>query len=102
MTYAAFCADRDPQGDPGNQMRQASWRLASGPARIVLVTLEDLWLEREPQNVPGTTSDERPNWRRKMSRRWPEITTAEDVLSVLREVERRRKCDSGLAVEPTR
>jgi hypothetical protein len=26
--------------------------------------VEDLWLERRPQNVPGT-SRERPNWRRK-------------------------------------
>jgi 4-alpha-glucanotransferase len=32
-------------------------------AVMVLVNLEDLWLERRPQNVPGT-STERPNWRR--------------------------------------
>jgi 4-alpha-glucanotransferase len=38
--------------------------LAASPARIVLVNLEDLWLETEPQNVPGTTT-ERPNWRRR-------------------------------------
>ncbi len=30
---------------------------------MVLVNLEDLWLEERPQNVPGTT-DEYPNWRR--------------------------------------
>jgi 4-alpha-glucanotransferase len=30
----------------------------------VLINLEDLWLEKRPQNVPGT-STERPNWRRK-------------------------------------
>jgi 1,4-alpha-glucan branching enzyme len=29
-----------------------------------LVNLEDLWLEREPQNVPGTR-EERLNWQRK-------------------------------------
>lgn len=39
--------------------------LMHGPSRIVLLNLEDLWLEPEPQNVPGT-SDERPNWRRKL------------------------------------
>jgi 4-alpha-glucanotransferase len=41
----------------------ATLDLARGPAAVVLVNLEDLWLESAPQNVPGT-SDERPNWRR--------------------------------------
>jgi len=38
--------------------------LSASPARVVLVNLEDLWLEREPQNVPGTR-EERLNWQRK-------------------------------------
>ncbi len=38
--------------------------LAKSLARVVLVNLEDLWGETEPQNVPGTYR-ERPNWRRK-------------------------------------
>src|SRR5688572_4625782 len=38
--------------------------LAKSPAETVLVTLEDLWQEERPQNIPGT-STERPNWRRK-------------------------------------
>jgi len=37
--------------------------LGSSPAAIVLVNLEDLWFEREPQNRPGTGL-EQPNWRR--------------------------------------
>ncbi|HEX4263620.1 MAG TPA: 4-alpha-glucanotransferase [Verrucomicrobiae bacterium] len=40
-----------------------AWLWASR-SEIVLVTMEDLWLETRPQNVPGTSS-ERPNWRRK-------------------------------------
>jgi 4-alpha-glucanotransferase len=40
-----------------------AWLKARKP-EIVLINLEDLWLERRPQNVPGTSS-ERPNWRRK-------------------------------------
>jgi hypothetical protein len=51
------------------------WRwseeLAAGPADVFLATLEDIWLEREPQNVPGTFGDEAPNWRRRMSSTWP-------------------------------
>ena len=40
-----------------------SWLRASR-SETLLVTMEDLWLETRPQNVPGTSS-ERPNWRRK-------------------------------------
>lgn len=32
--------------------------------RLLLINLEDLWLEPAPQNIPGTV-DEYPNWRRK-------------------------------------
>ena len=39
--------------------------LAASPAQITLINLEDLWLEEQPQNVPGT-SHEKPNWRRRM------------------------------------
>jgi 4-alpha-glucanotransferase len=47
-----------------------AWLKAS-PAEIALISLEDLWFELRPQNVPGTSS-ERPNWRRKskMSLEW--------------------------------
>jgi 4-alpha-glucanotransferase len=41
-------------------------RLGDSNAGLVLATLEDLWLEREPQNVPGTTGER--NWRRRSSR----------------------------------
>jgi 4-alpha-glucanotransferase len=40
--------------------------LARGPSEVMLVTLEDLWLERKPQNVPGTYR-ERPNWLRPLA-----------------------------------
>ena len=38
--------------------------LLESDADLVAVNLEDLWLEEEPQNVPGRV--ERPNWRRKL------------------------------------
>jgi 4-alpha-glucanotransferase len=40
--------------------------LARGPSEVMLVTLEDLWLEQAPQNVPGTYR-ERPNWLRPLA-----------------------------------
>ncbi len=50
-----------------------TWLKAS-PAEITLISLEDLWLETRPQNVPGT-SRERPNWRRKAKLSLEEMTT---------------------------
>jgi 4-alpha-glucanotransferase len=57
-----------------HEILDASLRwLAEGPARHVLVSLEDLWLEALPQNVPGTGDSERPNWRRKFARTLEEL-----------------------------
>ncbi len=58
-------------------------RLARSPARMVLVNLEDLWQESEPQNVPGTHT-ERPNWQRKAKLGFEELSTRPDVVEALR------------------
>ncbi|MFV2040145.1 MAG: 4-alpha-glucanotransferase, partial [Acidimicrobiales bacterium] len=42
-----------------------SW-LGASASPLVVVWLEDLWLETEPVNIPGSTSAQRPNWRRPM------------------------------------
>lgn len=39
--------------------------LATGPAEVVLVSLDDIAHEEVPHNVPGTTT-ERPNWQRRV------------------------------------
>jgi 4-alpha-glucanotransferase len=39
--------------------------LAGSESAVVTVSVEDLWLETRPQNVPGTTKDQEPNWRRR-------------------------------------
>jgi len=64
--------------------------LAASEAREVVVTLEDLWLETRPQNVPGTV-DEHPNWRRRATRTLEEIRTDPHVLGVLGDVDRIRR-----------
>ena len=56
----------------------------------MLVNLEDLWGETEPQNVPGTT-DERPNWRRKARLGFEELSTDPEVLATLRRVDELRR-----------
>jgi 4-alpha-glucanotransferase len=52
--------------DEERAMGGAMIDLARSPAEVMLVTLEDLWLERAPQNVPGTYH-ERPNWLRPLT-----------------------------------
>jgi 4-alpha-glucanotransferase len=64
--------------------------LAAGPARMVLVNLEDLWHETEPQNVPGT-HEERPNWRRKARYAFEEFSTRADVVEPLKRVDELRR-----------
>lgn len=50
-------------GDEASLERELR-RLVASPAALVNVALEDLWLESEPQNVPGTSLPERRNWSR--------------------------------------
>lgn len=64
--------------------------LAKSSARIVLVNLEDLWGETEPQNVPGTYR-ERPNWRRKTKYPLEVFTEMPIVHRVLDTVRRMRQ-----------
>jgi 4-alpha-glucanotransferase len=59
--------------------------LGASPAQIVLVNLEDLWLEMEAQNLPGTRL-EYPNWRRKARFRFEEFRNLPDVVNILAEV----------------
>ena len=68
---SAVAAALGRPASPGRALRALLLHLAAGPARLVLVDLEDLWLEREPQNRPGTGPAE-GNFRRRWTRRWPE------------------------------
>jgi 4-alpha-glucanotransferase len=83
------------EGDPLDPAVEAEvidrWMiwLAGTEAEYVLVNLEDLWSEREPQNVPGTV-DEKPNWRRKARLSLEQIRHDSRVLRVLSELRRLR------------
>lgn len=93
---AAFLRSRgflDP-GQNGDDlfvvMRAVTLYLASSDARNMLVNLEDLWLETEPQNVPGTVGPPWSNWRRKLRYSTDGFATQERILEVLRAVDRAR------------
>ncbi len=64
--------------------------LATSQAKIVLVNLEDLWLETQPQNVPGTKA-EYPNWRRKARYTFEEFCQMPQVVDTLRTVDKLRR-----------
>ncbi|MBI4188283.1 MAG: 4-alpha-glucanotransferase [Chloroflexi bacterium] len=64
--------------------------LAASQARLVLVNLEDLWLEIQPQNVPGTVT-EHPNWQRKARYSFEEFCQMPQVTDTLRMVNMVRK-----------
>lgn len=63
--------------------------LAASNAPLVFVNLEDLFLERGAQNVPGTTS-EHPNWRRKIALSLEEAFASDRVQQILTRVDRAR------------
>ena len=66
-------------------------RLARSAAGMVIVNLEDLWLEPNPQNVPGTGPREHPNWRRRSRYRLETLMTRPDVAEMLRLIARARR-----------
>jgi 4-alpha-glucanotransferase len=63
--------------------------LAASPARVLLVNLEDLWLETAPQNTPD--AGEYPNWRRKARYTLEEFTQVPEVRGVLQEIDALRR-----------
>lgn len=81
-------------GGAGAALRGCLSFLAASRARVLLVNLEDLWLETMPQNVPSTTS-EYPNWRRKARYSLDEFCQMPMVTDTLGIINRlRRQSDS--------
>jgi 4-alpha-glucanotransferase len=58
--------------------------LLDSDSEQVAITLEDLWLEEEPQNVPGRSN--RPNWKRKL--RYSLTSLPAETLALLSSVSR--------------
>jgi 4-alpha-glucanotransferase len=81
---------RGPEAAYRGVLRGQLEHLASSPARMVLVNLEDLWNETEPQNVPGTHT-ERPNWQRKARLSFEQFSQKPEVVDALRRVDELRR-----------
>ncbi|MFN2375003.1 MAG: 4-alpha-glucanotransferase [Candidatus Binatia bacterium] len=57
----------DAQASAGEALPALLAWLSASEATVICATLEDLWLERERQNLPGTEAADR-NWRRPFAR----------------------------------
>ena len=77
------------EAGPRAALRGALAHLASSEARMMTVSLEDLWLETRRQNVPGTVG-EHPNWRRPARYAFEEFRGMRAVVSTLETVDRLR------------
>jgi 4-alpha-glucanotransferase len=64
--------------------------LGRSDSPLVVPWLEDLWLEDQAVNLPGTRSSERPNWQRPMRRLLDEIFTDPEVDGLIRRLHRAR------------
>jgi 4-alpha-glucanotransferase len=62
---------------------------------LVVPWLEDLWLEEESVNLPGTPSSVRPNWQRPMRRLLDDIMNDQEVDDLLRRLDQARRSDGS-------
>jgi 4-alpha-glucanotransferase len=77
-------------GDLMAVLRAWLFHLAGKNASLLLVNLEDLWLETAPQNVPGTW-EERPNWRRKARLAVEQISATSAIEEILKKIDEIRR-----------
>ena len=71
-------------------LRACLTMLGASDAECVIVTLEDLWGEIDPQNTPGT-DQERPNWTRRALLSLEQIQADQGVVSALTSIARARR-----------
>jgi 4-alpha-glucanotransferase len=81
--YLRACGLLGEDTSPPAVLKAWTAYLAGGAEEFLLVNLADLWLEPEPQNVPGTWQ-ERPNWRRKAAYTIEEIRAKPELVEFLR------------------
>jgi 4-alpha-glucanotransferase len=89
-----FLQDRDwlqgAENDIAAVLKACLSFLAASRARIVLINLEDLWLETHPQNIPSTRK-EYPNWRRRTQYTFEQFCQLPQVVDTLLTVNELRK-----------
>ena len=64
--------------------------LGESDSPLVVPWIEDLWLEEEGVNLPGTRSSDRPNWQRPMRRLLDDVFSDPEVDALVRRLDRAR------------
>jgi len=82
--------DADGEPEARDVMLACLEELGGSAARAVVLNLEDAWLERRPQNVPGAPGAAR-SWRRRAAWRLDDLTARPEVGDVLRRLEAARR-----------
>jgi 4-alpha-glucanotransferase len=91
-------------GDAGNDLtlevlRACLSHLATSAADLVLVDLEDLWGEHQPQNRPGTGT-EAANWRQRADRTLAAARHDSSTVDFLRHLDNLRRSTPSAAMPP--
>lgn len=81
----AGAVDADPEDVGGYLDAVLDW-IAASPSPLILPWIEDLWLEIDQVNLPGTPSSQRPNWQRPLSAPLEELMALDEVDRRLRRV----------------
>jgi 4-alpha-glucanotransferase len=68
--------------------------LQDSPTRMLLINLEDLWLETKSQNIPSTGAESK-NWRRKMQHTWEELSRNSDIVETLKKISGAVTCEKA-------
>ena len=80
----------ESDADAGAVLQGTTRALAESDSPMVVVNVEDCWLETRPQNVPGTTEERHANWRLTAAvplEAWddrPDVTGVVDALAAAR------------------
>lgn len=89
---AAACKyfDQPQHAAPNKILEECLNEISASDSACVVVNIEDLWGESDPQNTPGT-DHERPNWTRRAKHSFEKFSQDPDVLRILANVNRSRK-----------
>ncbi len=82
--------DLGSEAASGAVMAAALEWMGESDSPLVLATLEDLWGEAAPQNVPGTWK-ERPNWRRRTALSLEQVAADGELTATLRRLDAARR-----------
>jgi 4-alpha-glucanotransferase len=85
---------KNPFPDTRDMLKACLAYLGASRAHVVLVNLEDLWLETSAQNMPGV-GDKYKSWRNKARYTLEEFLQKEEVIGALKEIDGIRKLNAG-------